>query len=1221
MPWSTPPAGDPAPRHQAVEPAAGHTRHGLGHRLRPGQGSDHHDDLTHTGDILGTLRYMPPEAFEGQADARSDVYALGLTLYELLALRPAFDEKDRHALIKQVTTADAPRLDRIRSEVPRDLVTVIHKAIDRDPGRRYQTAGELAEDLQRFIDDEPIKARRMSPVERFTRWSRHNKGLAAALGGVAALLILSTVASVFAMAYFWRQERLQGELASRQGELADQRGKIADTNAQLLAATEREREDARRAADEQARLKNEALAAQKQAEANYQLAVSAVDQFLNKVTTEPVLAGSGLQPLRKKLLQSALPFLEAFVRERGENSAPRGDLAEALSRIGRITNEIGSPQEAAGHLQRAVDIRRQLLKDRPNDRALQADLARDLELIGAMYLRLTELGKAGEAFTAAEETWEADPIDAVFRSGVARVMGLQGDAAWADGNSALAMEKYNKALSNLSLLVREQAKHPEAPVFRLQLAKAMGQFADGNVRLRQLGGAYASVDRSKTPGDFFRDAAILLEALVKDHSRHERAADFRRELALNQERLGEFEAAQDNFGAALAAYKRAADARARLAQDNPLVTDYLADSAQNLAGTARLHAQQNAWPAAAAALTEAVERQRLALKAAPEAAAYVVALAAQLADLGRAEEGANQPAAALAAYREAGDLLESLASPSREDFYAASVVRARAARFATPDTGEPSAEQKKLRTQLATAAVTDLEKAIAAGFIELEALTTETGFQPVQADERFQRALAGLKTKLVDWKWHEDLDEARALAKKSGKDLLVYFSGSDWCVWCMVVRKGILGREEFLREASKNYVLVLLDSPRYKPQPPNAARSTELRTQWGIRGYPSFVFCDPDLKRIGDFSMSRPTTVPAWVKGLQDIHDRRLSRDKVFAEAHDADPARRNELLSEYCESFPKHLQDDYGDELALAVLGRAIDRAPNDPAPYKERADWFLLRKDWRGALPDLRKLFDLTPNDSIHWVKVAAACLKVGDKAAYQEICGALLERSTAATAPEAIERAVKALQLVPPDPATTLEINARLDRVLASDAPSWLISYLQLQKAIAEYQAGNDQAALVMLAKCLEYKNPNSFRENQAQLMKAMVHQRLGQNEAAYDAWAQARTTLDRWGRLEWKSLLPQWHDWLISLSLRTEAETALKANTMFAAGDKARALLDTAAGWVALKPAEFKSAGGATLTLQPDGSILAGGNVATQDTYTVVADLPLVRDRVEAGSTSR
>jgi WD40 repeat protein len=153
------------------------------------------DDLTHTGDVLGTLRYMPPEAFEGHSDARSDIYSLGLTLYELLAFRPAFDEKDRNKLIKQVTTGEAPRLDRLNPEVPRDLITIVHKATDRDPQQRYASAEELAADLQRFIDDEPIKARPIGAAERLGRWCRRNPGLAGALGAAALFLLLGTLIS------------------------------------------------------------------------------------------------------------------------------------------------------------------------------------------------------------------------------------------------------------------------------------------------------------------------------------------------------------------------------------------------------------------------------------------------------------------------------------------------------------------------------------------------------------------------------------------------------------------------------------------------------------------------------------------------------------------------------------------------------------------------------------------------------------------------------------------------------------------------------------------------------------------------------------------------------------------------------------------------------------------------------------------------------------------
>ena len=83
--------------------------------------ADDQQNLTHTGDILGTLRYMPPEAFEGKTDARGDVYSLGLTLYEMLAFRPAFDEKERNRLIKQVTKEEPPRLGKSnrRSARPR----------------------------------------------------------------------------------------------------------------------------------------------------------------------------------------------------------------------------------------------------------------------------------------------------------------------------------------------------------------------------------------------------------------------------------------------------------------------------------------------------------------------------------------------------------------------------------------------------------------------------------------------------------------------------------------------------------------------------------------------------------------------------------------------------------------------------------------------------------------------------------------------------------------------------------------------------------------------------------------------------------------------------------------------------------------------------------------------------------------------------------------------
>jgi serine/threonine protein kinase/WD40 repeat protein len=155
-----------------------------------GLAKTHDPALTDTGDLVGTVRYMAPGRFRGECDARADVYALGLTLYELLVLRPAFDGKDRLQLVEQIGRQEPARLRALDPRIPRDLETLLMKAIEKDPRRRYASADDLAEDLRRFLADEPIRARRIGPVERLGRWGRRNPlvaGLSAAVVLVAAL--------------------------------------------------------------------------------------------------------------------------------------------------------------------------------------------------------------------------------------------------------------------------------------------------------------------------------------------------------------------------------------------------------------------------------------------------------------------------------------------------------------------------------------------------------------------------------------------------------------------------------------------------------------------------------------------------------------------------------------------------------------------------------------------------------------------------------------------------------------------------------------------------------------------------------------------------------------------------------------------------------------------------------------------------------------------------
>ncbi len=150
------------------------------------------DDLTSTGDVLGTIRYMAPERFAGKCDARSDLYSLGLSLYELVALKPAFEVEDRYELIERMRREDPTPLRKQASWLPRNLETIIHKLIAREPARRYGTAAALAGDLQRFLEDRPINARRAAPPERAWRWCRRNPWAASFLVALTLGVIGST---------------------------------------------------------------------------------------------------------------------------------------------------------------------------------------------------------------------------------------------------------------------------------------------------------------------------------------------------------------------------------------------------------------------------------------------------------------------------------------------------------------------------------------------------------------------------------------------------------------------------------------------------------------------------------------------------------------------------------------------------------------------------------------------------------------------------------------------------------------------------------------------------------------------------------------------------------------------------------------------------------------------------------------------------------------------
>jgi WD40 repeat protein/serine/threonine protein kinase len=191
------------------------------------------DAFTRTGDVVGTLRYMAPERFDGVADIRSEVYSLGLTLYELLTLEPAFDSSDRLRLIDSIRSAEPPPPRAADPQVPRDLETVVLKAIDKDPRKRYRSAEDLAADLRRFLEGEPVRARRTTLPERLLKWVRRRPTAAAVYLLLPLVVILAAVGTLTTHLWLDAEEAHRTAEQDRQAAVdAEGKARKAETEAE-----------------------------------------------------------------------------------------------------------------------------------------------------------------------------------------------------------------------------------------------------------------------------------------------------------------------------------------------------------------------------------------------------------------------------------------------------------------------------------------------------------------------------------------------------------------------------------------------------------------------------------------------------------------------------------------------------------------------------------------------------------------------------------------------------------------------------------------------------------------------------------------------------------------------------------------------------------------------------------------------------------------------------
>jgi hypothetical protein len=689
--------------------------------------------LTKTGDMLGTLQYMSPEQAGGRSsliDPRTDVYSLGITLYELLTLGPAFEGSDRQELIRRIVEDEPTRPRRINPSNPLDLENIVLKAISKNREERYATAQELADDLRRFREGMPTFARRPTLAGRIAKWGRRHRKAVRASAAVAATMVAGLIVAFCMIAR--EQGRTQAALKKSEDNVA-RAGKY------------------------------------------FRQARQVVDQFGIR-HAEQLAAVPGAEPLRQGVLGETLSYYQEFIQQADDDPSLRSDLATTYFKMGAIREQLGGARQALAAYRRAEALFQQLFAEQPADGRHLAEVAVCQNNIGWLLSQMGNTAESRAAYLDAIATQErlvaehaAEKGDvARFRSDLALTYGNLGLLEQQTGDTAKAAESFGQSLRIQEDLVRlypddmsyqsglavgynnlayalSQSNGGDAEHCYLAAIEIQKKLAAGHPRelgyarnlalsYNNLGALEANLGRGEKSKAAYREAIATQEQLVR---KAPAVVQYRRDLAVSHNNLGRAYSESGDANHADEYFRKAREILEKLVKDYPDELNYHSSLAGVLNNCGMMLEQLGRLDEAVAAYRQAIEQQLSAYRRAADVTVFRELLSKHYWNYGRVLRAAGRPQEAAEAALER----KKLWSENPQRLYWVAVELALAADQLDKKQKEPGKKPTAAADQYAGQAVATLGDAVRLGFAPLDDLRTSPDLKSVRQRPEFRRLL------------------------------------------------------------------------------------------------------------------------------------------------------------------------------------------------------------------------------------------------------------------------------------------------------------------------------------------------------------------------------------------------------------------------------------------------------------------------------------------------